>query len=733
MERTAGEAWRVEEHPLGAVVCGSSMPGAGSGMPRPRRGGVVRKSAEAGVLAVPALQSRPGASAVIYLDFDGEVVSGSAWNGGATINAAAARFSESEIREVWARVAEDFRVFDVNVTTERAVHDAAGIQRRTHCVITATDDASPGAGGVAYIDSFGESRPQYKVCWAFEDFYAKDCAEIVSHEVGHTFGLSHDGRFAGDGQPFEEYYEGHGAGTTGWAPIMGVGYYRELTQWSKGEYERANNTQDDVYLISLYAPLVPNAESGDTGAAQAVVGDVQEGVVNSPYDADFFRVTLAAGGHSLIAQPGAYSNADVSLEILDGAGSRVAFASSETDTAATAGFTSAAGGDYFLVVRGAGKSGMPALGYSSYGSLGGYELSGFGEQAQPPRAPSGLSVRSFSGSVVELSWRASATASGYRVYRNGVLIAEPGGVSLGEAGLTPATTYSYRVSAVNIHGEGATSDEVVVVTPAANEFLMEGVADFGGYLLSDDGMRIHAALRGTRLYVATWSPGDSGAGFGSDHFLVVSDAVVDPATTPAPWAKRGLIGVPAGKPFLAGESTSTYAAWFNTTGASTGVGKSPSNSGVLEGVIDLLEEFGGIPPVVYVAALAYQTDDNGAGDAGKLYSQGPAGDGDDVVSAGEFLMIKTSAISDTALDGTYDVLDGARGFHADEIVFEESGAVRVGGVGVPGKSYRLLRSSTLETPEWLEVGTGAGEGDWRFRLRDANPPQGSGFYRVEAP
>lgn len=31
------------------------------------------------------------------------------------------------------------------------------------------------------------------------------------------------------------------SGANGWAPIMGVGYYQELTQWSKGEYAGANN------------------------------------------------------------------------------------------------------------------------------------------------------------------------------------------------------------------------------------------------------------------------------------------------------------------------------------------------------------------------------------------------------------------------------------------------------------------------------------------------------------
>ncbi len=56
-------------------------------------------------------------------------------------------------------------------------------------------------------------------------------AEAAAHECGHTLGLLHDGTTTGT-----EYYAGHGTGATGWAPIMGNGYYKSLTQWSKGEY-----------------------------------------------------------------------------------------------------------------------------------------------------------------------------------------------------------------------------------------------------------------------------------------------------------------------------------------------------------------------------------------------------------------------------------------------------------------------------------------------------------------
>lgn len=55
-------------------------------------------------------------------------------------------------------------------------------------------------------------------------------AEAAAHEFGHNLGLSHDGTTTGT-----TYYAGHGSGLVSWAPIMGVGYYNNVTQWSKDE------------------------------------------------------------------------------------------------------------------------------------------------------------------------------------------------------------------------------------------------------------------------------------------------------------------------------------------------------------------------------------------------------------------------------------------------------------------------------------------------------------------
>ena len=156
---------------------------------------------------------------------------------------------------------EDYAPFDVDVTTEPPPPES--ITRAgsgddifgTIVLITSRSGVySCSCGGVAYLGIFDDTSDFYKPALVFHDALGsgdeKYVAEAISHEAGHNMGLGHDG-YSGGG-----YYGGHGSGTTGWAPIMGVGYYKALVQWSKGEYATANNVQDDsVVMQSNGLPL----------------------------------------------------------------------------------------------------------------------------------------------------------------------------------------------------------------------------------------------------------------------------------------------------------------------------------------------------------------------------------------------------------------------------------------------------------------------------------------------
>jgi chitodextrinase len=67
-----------------------------------------------------------------------------------------------------------------------------------------------------------------------------------------------------------------------------------------------------------------------------------------------------------------------------------------------------------------------------------------------PTTPAGLSATAISSSQINLSWSASTDAvgvAGYRVYRNGVLIATSSSASYSSTGLSASTAYAYNVSA----------------------------------------------------------------------------------------------------------------------------------------------------------------------------------------------------------------------------------------------------------------------------------------------
>ena len=174
---------------------------------------------------VPKLNSYPSAPAVIYLDFDGHTVNGTSWNSSGPIYAGPSNLNEAQITEVFNRVAEDYRPFNINVTTDSTKYWAAPAKRRMRAILTITWEWYGRAGGVAFTNSFswGDNTPCF-IFTSLHGYNVKNIAEAASHEVGHTFGLRHQARYNDVCVKTEDYNSGTGTGQVSWAPIMGVGY-----------------------------------------------------------------------------------------------------------------------------------------------------------------------------------------------------------------------------------------------------------------------------------------------------------------------------------------------------------------------------------------------------------------------------------------------------------------------------------------------------------------------------
>jgi len=229
--------------------------------------------------------------------------------------------------------------------------------------------------------------------------------------------------------------------------------------------------------------------------------------------------------------------------------------------------------------------------------------------------------------------------------------------------------------------------------PNGDPFAPDGVADSSGYLQWTTNMYIWAAVNGRTLYVATWSPGNSGP---NDHFIFVTDQLLPNASGPAPWAKAGQVAVSPSKPFIGGECQNGFVGWFNAPAGSRAI-KWPDNTRQMEGTLDLVQAFGSMPATIYLAAAAYST-----ADSGPLVSQGPGGNGDGNLDPGEFLAVPIAAILDSNLNGVYDRVDAGLGFVISSIHGGNGGAVTFTWNSEPGRTYQVQYFGALDSPVTLQ-------------------------------
>ena len=328
---------------------------------------------------------------VIFLDFDGHVAVGTLWNSGNAVNALPSTVSNANKILIWKRICEDYRPFDVNVTTDSSRFNNAPANQRIRIVFTPTSAWFGSAGGVAYLGSFNWGGNPGTPCWVFENqlgYNSKSMAEAASHEAGHTFTLRHQSTYNNLCVKTAEYNPGIGSGITGWAPIMGVGYSKNITVWTTGKSSVSCTTiQYDHGGISpgITSPGYLNYLTDDVGGVSATAKILNlntttlldSGIITTPTDVDAFKFTICGNRYvSFNVKPWALdtvnydgANLDIRFSLYNSSNVLLATDTSLTRLRTLVGYNFTPGTYYFTIDGGRSSN------YTDYGSLGKYFIS----------------------------------------------------------------------------------------------------------------------------------------------------------------------------------------------------------------------------------------------------------------------------------------------------------------------------------------------------------------------
>lgn len=175
---------------------------------------------------------------VLYLDFDGQIVSGTVWNSG-TITCNSSGLTAAQQETIRSRVAADYAKVSPNivVSTSESEFYSYPINKRLRVILCSNNWYNSNAGGVAYINSYtwGDDTP----CFIFTGSYGYNVDNIsyaASHEPGHTFGCRHQSVWDAACIKTSEYRSGC---------IMGWG-----SEWAIGTSSLGCNTiQNDIEVI----------------------------------------------------------------------------------------------------------------------------------------------------------------------------------------------------------------------------------------------------------------------------------------------------------------------------------------------------------------------------------------------------------------------------------------------------------------------------------------------------
>ena len=199
---------------------------------------------------------------------------------------------------------------------------------------------------------------------------------------------------------------------------MGGGFVVDIAHWSKGDYDNASNTQDDLAIIAGRFPYRDDDHGDANGDATATSASGTQlnisGVIENTDDPDVFAITASAGPFSATATPGALvvrpnsrtwslPALDIKLELRQSDGTLLEQFDATNALDATIATTLPSDGTYYLHVI-PDEQGDPfnsnQTGYTTYGSIGSYELTV--DRTLGPSAPE-IAISGDAGDGRELS------------------------------------------------------------------------------------------------------------------------------------------------------------------------------------------------------------------------------------------------------------------------------------------------------------------------------------------
>ena len=422
--------------------------------------------------AVPVLNSDPGAKATLYLDFTGAAAtSWGFYNVPATpaydLDGDPATFSPAEltnINQIWARVAEKYSPFNLNVTTVDPGIYADKITQRI--VIGGSGAWLNGvvAGGVGNVGSFYNFNPN--TSWVFPNNLGTGnpvyTAEASAHEAGHAFGLQHQSVYSGTTKTSE-----YNPGTPAAAPTMGLSYYSTRGLWWKGTSVTSSNIQDDMTVLAGATNgfgYRPDPHGGTIATAETLlpIGNTLSavGVIDTPTSVDDYKFTTGAGLVTFNLNVAPYgATLDGKLQVLDLNGQVIATA----DNLATLGQT-------LSVTLSAGTYVLSVESHGGYGDVGQYTLTG-NVPVVVTAPPTGLVATGVSSTQINLQWAASPGSVGFKLLRSTdgvnftqIAVTDSSILSFQDINLTPGTVYSYEAVAIGTGGDSTPSSPVSVTT-----------------------------------------------------------------------------------------------------------------------------------------------------------------------------------------------------------------------------------------------------------------------------